>query len=161
MAHRFHVIVPSKAPSATRTTWIFWAEISINWCSLFFKLNFLLKREEIKHFCSKISSYSLFPCILDSIAIRLRQDQSRIIMRNGWIRPLNAERTSKKKPDKCAAIKAIWSKIDNMLIRHDNTWLLLRSRRGFISAVDRRSNSHDLTVTIGIWCASSEPLIVD
>ena len=75
------------------------------------KLNFWLKREEIKHFLSKILSYSWSPCILNSIGITLRQDWSPIIARIDRNHPLNVERMSKKKPDQYSSINAIWSPI--------------------------------------------------
>ena len=85
-------------------------DFSLNWCSRFLK-SFWLKREEIKHFWRKISSSSWFSCILDSIVNRLRQVFHESLWENGWICSLNVERTTEKKPDKCAAIKAIWSSI--------------------------------------------------
>ena len=84
---------------------------SINRSSHFLKYNFLLKREEIKHFWRKISSFLWFSCVLDSIAHGLRQVNHESLQENVWIRSLNAERTSKKISDKYTTIKEIWGSI--------------------------------------------------
>ena len=111
ITHNVHASRLSNPPSANWTARNFCDDFSINWCSRFYKLKFWLKREELKHFWSKILSSSWSPCILNSIQIILRQDWSWIIARIDQNRPLNAEHTSKKKPEKYSSIESTWSPI--------------------------------------------------
>ena len=53
----------------------------------------------------------MIPMHLDSIAIRLRQDLSWLIIRFNRILPLNAERPPRKKPRQYSSIRVNWSQI--------------------------------------------------
>ena len=102
---------PSNHPSANRTAHIFSGIFSIKTMFSLYKLKFQLNREEIKRSWSKILSFLWSLCVLDSIAIIVRQDWSRIVARIDRNRPLNTERPSKKKSRKYSSIKANSSQI--------------------------------------------------
>ena len=75
------------------------------------KLNFWLNPEEIKRLWSKILSSSWSPCVLEPIAIILKQDWSQIVARIDRNLPLNVERMPEKKLSKYTLIDVIWSVI--------------------------------------------------
>ena len=84
----------------------FFVILSINRCSSLCKLKFQLNCEQIKQFWSKFLSFFVIP-----LHYRLNSDHIEarlvtIIARIDWNRPLNIERTSKKKSKKYSSINA-------------------------------------------------------